>query len=177
MSHFANSIADADRSALSVLPPPIYRNDGSLVERDRFLPERILQMSAIKDRNVARIDEELDVFNYPGSLRHYRMMIRSFPFDADLRLIMRAAQHMLLVEDFSISYVEQTGLDPSLERGYYDVSYTSARESFLHDADTSAVSSVYIPYAMRRRIWSELFSALGHSVKWGSSVLNVRKRR
>lgn len=177
MSNFAFSIADDDRSSLSVMPPPIYRKDGTLVERDNHLNERLLQMAAIKDRNVARIDEELDVFNHPGSLRHYRMMIRSFPFDADLRLIMRAAQHMLLVEDFSIEYVEQTGLDPSLERGYYDVSYTSARESFLHDADTSAVSMVYIPYALRRRIWSELFSSLGHTVKWGSSVLNVRKRR
>lgn len=177
MSHFAFSIPDADRSMLSVVPPPVYRADGTFVlQSDTSSPYRE-QMEHLKAHNLVRVDEELDVFNHPGSLRHYRMMIRSFPFEADLRLIMRAAQHMLLVEEYEIEYTEQTGLDPSLERGYFEVSYTTARESFFHDADTSAVSVVYIPYAMRRRIWTELFSSLGHSVRWGGSVLNVRKKR
>lgn len=177
MSQFAILIPDADRMALSVMPPPVYRADGTLVEQAEADADRLLQAELLKAHNTVRIDEELDVFGHPGSLRHYRMMIRSLPFAADLRLVMRAAQHMLLVEDFEIKYVEQQGLDPALERGYYEVCYTSARESFNIDDDTSGLTPVYIPYAMRRRLWSEMFASLGHVVRWGDSVLNVRKRK
>lgn len=176
MSGFSSSITGADRAALTVVPPPVYKRDGTLCEPMRVNDDH-LNAARIKQHNVVFVDEELDAYDHPGSLRHYRMMVRCMPFRADLNVIMRAAQHMLLIGDYSIAYEQAQALHPDLESGYWDIEYTIAREEFSRDEEILAISDVYVPYAERRRIWIELFSSLGHKVKWGNTVLNVRKRR
>lgn len=175
MSSFVSPIFDHDRAGCTVPPQPLYKRDGTLCEPVPLSDAR-LNAQRIKRTNIVYVDEELDAYDHPGSLRHYRMMIRCMPFRSDLNIILRAAQHMLLVDQFSIAYQQQTGLNPDLESGYWDIEYTIAREEYARDAEITSLSDVYIPYDQRIRIWTELFSSLGHRVKWGNTVLNVRKR-
>lgn len=176
MSAFTTTISDSDRVGLTVAPPPVYQRDGTLCDPVPMTDARV-SARAMKEANLVYIDEELDAYDHPGSLRHYRMMVRCMPWRSDLNVIMRAAQHMGLVGEYQVTYDERTGLNAELERGFWDVQYTIAREEYLRDADLRAATDIYIPFAMRRRIWTELFSALGHRVKFGTSVLNVRRKR
>lgn len=176
MSAYNTTISEYDRTCVSVQPPPVYRRDGTLCSPSAITDE-MLNAQRFKERNVVYIDEELDAYDHPGSLSHYRMMIRCLPFKADLNIIMCAARHMNLLHDFYIKYEQSPGLNPDLESGYWDIQYTIATEEYPRDAEVVEFSDVYIPYSQRRRIWIEMFTALGHKVKWGNTVLNVRKRK
>lgn len=178
MPHFAISISEQDRTSLSVPPPPLYNKlTGELVPWGFSTHPRYGDYAVFKAENTVYVDEELDVYAHPGSHSHYRMMIRRMPVSADLRLIMNAAKHMMLISEYSIEYENREGLAPDMESGFWDVQYTVSREQMMADGDTLYHHDVVIPYSMRKRIWLELFSALGYKVKWGGSVLNVRKRK
>lgn len=177
MSSFNIKIDDRDRENCTVPPPPEQRKDGSLVQVYPLGAKRYADLAMMKDGMTVYVDEELDTYDHPGSLRHYRMMIRRMPYRADLNILMSAAMHMNLISKWKVEYAEHESLDPHLERGYWDVSYEIANEQMMADADMRVVADVYVPYSLRRKVWQELFEALHYHVQWGSSVLNVRKRR
>lgn len=177
MSSFHTKIDDRDRENCTVPPPPAQRKDGSMVQLYPLGQQRYADLALMKEDMTVYVDDELDAYDHPGSLRHYRMMIRCMPYRSDLNIIMAAARHMHLISDWHIEYAEREGLDPMLERGYWDVSYEIANEQMMADADICAVADVYVNYSLRCKVWKELFEAMGWHVKWGSSVLNVRKRR
>ena len=178
MPHITNSIAEDIKSKLTIVPPPMLnRRTGELIPYASAGDVRYKDMAIIKANNVVYIDEELDVYDHPGSHSHYRMMIRRMPWKADLQLILAAAQHMLLIGPYKMLYDRREGLSPDMESGFWDVKYTLPNENIRADADTFCMKEVNIQYEHRKRIWIELFAAMGHKVKWGNSVLNVRKRR
>ena len=178
MPQFAISIAEDIRKDLTRVPPPIWnKRTGEFVPYASAGDIRYLDLNIMKSVNVVYVDEELDVYAHPGSHSHYRMMIRRMPWKADLQLILAAAQHMLLIGPYELTYEHREGLSPDMESGFWDLKYSLATEQFKMDADTLCWQEVAVPYHQRKRIWMELFAAMGHRVKWGSSVLNVRKRQ
>lgn len=176
MPQFTNKIADDVRNHLTLPPPPMYDiRTGVLVPVDAG--DRYNDVAVVKASNIVYVDEELDVWAYPGSCNHYRMMIRRMPWKADLMLILEAARHMQLVDRYELNYEHREGLLPEMESGFWDVAYTIPKEQVKVDADTLVWKDIVISYSLRKCIWIELFSAMGHKVKWGGSVLNVRKRK
>lgn len=178
MSQFTISIAEDVRQGLTIVPPPMWdRRTGEFVPYADAASGRYDDVAKVKGENVVYVDEELDVYAHPGSHSHYRMMIRRMPWRADLNLILSAAHHMLLIGDYSFEYERREGLIPAMEAGFWDVQYSLPHEQLMADGDTLVNQEVVIPYARRKKIWIELFSALGHKVKWGGAVLNVRNRK
>lgn len=178
MSQFAIPILDDVRNAISLPPPPMLDQlTGNLIRYANADSPRYVDLAVAKDKNIVYIDEEIDVYSHPGSHRHYRMMIRRLPWVADLRLILCAAHHMQLIGEYQFSYEQRTGLAADMERGYWDVSYCIPTERIKADSDTDTDVDITIPYNMRRRIWTELFFAMGHKVKFGSSVLLLHHKK
>ena len=178
MSQFAIQISDDLRSQLTLPTPPMWdKRSGELIPYADSGDARYTDVAIMKKTNVVYVDEELDVFAHPGSTSHYRMMIRHMPWRADLLVILAAARHMLMIGEYSCEYDHREGLSPELESGFWDVKYKIPHEQIMADCDTLANQEVVIPYAMRKKIWMELFAAMGHKVKWGGLVLNVRKRK
>lgn len=175
MSFFRTPILDSDRDGLSVAPPPAYNRKGELLP-DKASEGKYLDMAVMKSRYVVFVDEELDVYEHPGSLRHFRMMIRFMPFKSDLNVILSAAHHMQLLDEYSFSFEQRQGLSSEFERGYWDVRYTTATEVLNIDAESEGRVPVHVTYEQRRRIWIEMFKALGYNVKWGNMVLNVKRK-
>lgn len=177
MSSYNYRISTEDREHCTVPPPPELKRDGTMVQLYPLGVKRYNDLMFEKQGMTVFIDEELDAYDHPGSLRHYRMMIRCLPHRHDINIVLAAARHMLLVSKYEVAYEEREGLDPTLERGYWDVRYEIARDQMRADDDTHVNVDIYVPYMERRRIWMELFEAMGYRVKWGSSVLNVRRRK
>lgn len=176
MSLYTTRLSDADRLGLSVPPPPEYDKRGELLGSDLTGREKYQNAALLKEKNVVYVDEELDLFEHPASLRHFRMMVRCMPWESDLDVIMQAARHMMLLESYSFTFEQRAGLSPELEHGYWDVRYVAATEAFHLDNGTEGRVPVHITHALRKQIWLELFSALGHKVKWGDRVLNVKRK-
>lgn len=178
MPKFTTIIPEEERGLITLPPPPWYNErTGEWVAYATTDPARYADIAMRKSEMTVYVDEELDVFNHPGSLTHFRMMVRCCPWREDLRLIMRAAQHMQLVQSWNMTYRAVEGVDERYVKGYWDIEYTSGRTSVCIDDDSIGNIDVYVPYGKRRRIWGEMFEALGYTVRWGSSIINVRKRR
>lgn len=178
MSQFTITIPDDARQSLTVPPPPMWnKRTGEFIQYADPTSGRYADVARVKAGNTVYVDEELDVYKHPGSHSHYRMMIRRMPWRADLELILRAAHHLMLIGEYTCEYEHREGLSPDMESGFWDVQYMVPRQQLMVDADTMVWSEVVIPYAQRKRIWLDLFAAMGHKVKWGGAVLNVRKRK
>lgn len=176
MSLYTTRISDRNRLGLSIPPPPEYDKWGVFIGTDLSGNEKYLNASTLKEKMIVYVDEELDVYEHPASLRHFRMMIRCMPWEEDLDVIMRAAQHMLLLESYSFTFEQRLGLSPELERGYWDVRYVASTEVIHLDNGAEGRVPVHITHELRKQIWLELFAALGHKVKWGDRVLNVKRK-
>lgn len=177
MSQFSIPIDDNDRCRITIPPPPMYGADGSEIPYPIPVVGSYEDLRIMKRSTVLYIDEELDIYDHPHTRTHFRMMIRNLPYQADLNVILRAANHMMLISNYSKSYERRVGVDAKFESGYWDVKYELAAESFHADHDTMREYEVPVTHDMRRRIWIELFNAMGYpTVKFGHAVLNVRKR-
>lgn len=181
MSDFTNIISEDDRERCSLPSLPIYCDDGTVVNINNNRQADIALMKA--SMNVY-IDEELNTTEYPHTCDHYYMMVRCLPNRADLNIIMAAARHMLLVDKYQIDLEQSIGIDDKYEGSYWAIRYTIGQEVIPIEYDDvfgevgiETRQPVYINYINRRTIWNELFLAAGYSVKWGSEVLNVRKRK
>lgn len=180
------------RQRMTVCPPPEYDGEGNVMPYpDDTLQGYDDQRRAKEKFGPVFIDEELDNYVHPGTTTQYRMMIRRLPSREDLELIMLAARHMGLVDEFYIVLTRRDGLASELESTYIDVSYSTAtvkyedgwrysqaeRHPTKLDSDTRGEIPVVIDYWMRRRIWTELFLAAGYKVVWGNRVLNIKHRQ
>lgn len=189
MSSFATVIPLSVRTNMTLCPPPIYDGEGTLYDLAPDMVQRASDLAIVKRQHPVYIDEELDSYVHPGTKEHYRMTLRCLPYPADVELLTLAAEHMHLGRDFVVSYERREDLDPSLEATYVSISYRAAvvknecghvhpeRFPTKLDADTTGEIPVIIDYWLRRRIWNELFEAMGYKVVWGNRVLNIKRRQ
>lgn len=188
---FAIPIAPEVKAGLTVCPPPSVAEvchfransaGGEVTVRlapytdNRELLRRYADMAAQKRRMIVRIDEELDVFEHPGTAEHYRMMIRDISSRADLTVIMDAARHLGLVSKYDITYDVREGLREEFEQSYISVAYTIGEKAIDSDGSLQRRVPIFIPYDQRRNCWRGLFEAMGYATRWGDCVLNVKRR-
>ena len=172
----AQRISEQDRAMMSIMP---YRQ--AIDERYGLtMPESVKKiyadLQAMKQRVMIRLVEELDDYNFPNTHTHYIMMIRCMSNDADLRIILNAARHLMLISEYNIERVYVGELSNEYEKSTIYVSYTCANETILLDELSKHRVDVIIPYEKLKRIWLDLFFAAGYLAKWGG-VLNIKRQQ
>lgn len=162
------------RNLMSICPPPLTTPDGEVLPYPASFVQRYEDVRAMKQRSPIYIEEELDDSEDYHTTTKFRMLIRCLSSDADLRVIMAAAQHLELVSQYTIKRGENDQLDPAFEIDYYEVLYTLSRHSVMIDDNVERQVYTDITQQERKAIWICLFEAAGYKVSWGNA-LNIRR--